>query len=107
MRAYLAPFTASSENLMKNAPILILAAAAMISCSGGSGSDSPAPQEQQQNEVKCQDQTPWQRPQTKAGDSQSQKIAKFISANLARVKATDVKALSRTYETCLKSVLEE
>lgn len=91
---------------MKNTPIIGLVAILLISCSGGAGSDGPAPQDQQ-NEVKCQDETPWQRPKAKAGDSQSQKIAKFISANLARVKATDVKALSLTYETCLKSVLED
>lgn len=91
---------------MKNAPLFGLLAAAMISCSGGSGSDSPAPQDQQA-EVKCSNDTEWQKPATKAGDNQSQKVAKFIDANLAKVKATDLKTLSRTYETCLKSVLED
>lgn len=76
-----------------------------ISCSGGSSNDSPSPQDQQTS-VKCQDQTEWQNPPEKSGDTQSQKVAKFIAANLSKVKAANLADLNRTYENCLKPMLE-
>lgn len=90
---------------MKNFVFITLVACSAISCSGSSGNDSTAPQDQQ-TQVKCQDNSEWQRPEAKAGDTQSQKVAKFISANFTKVKNTDVKKLNEIYQTCLKGLLE-